>query len=64
MDGGPYEQWGPNGPQKTGNVSNFENGSRANYKTHNKNFLLLPFGYWTFQTDIIGLTHSQDQVAR
>ena len=26
---GPYEHWGPNGPQKTGNISNFGNGSRV-----------------------------------
>ncbi len=25
-----YEHWGPNGPQKTGNVSNFGNGSGVN----------------------------------
>ncbi len=28
--GSPYEQWGPIGLQKMGNVSNFENGSRVN----------------------------------
>ena len=27
--GSPYEHWGPNRPKKTGNVSNFENGSRV-----------------------------------
>ncbi len=26
--GGPYEHWGANGPQKMGNISNFENSSR------------------------------------
>ncbi len=35
--GSPYEHWGPNGPQKTVNVSNFENGSRVN-ATHLSHF--------------------------
>ena len=33
--GSPYEHWGPNGPQKTGKVSNFGNGSRVK-KTQSK----------------------------